>query len=68
MLLSSTFWTLQAPHDDIVIRIGWAMQNWEEILTSGGSQTGIPFLLIVAAVYAAISEMFVGMAISTKKP
>jgi hypothetical protein len=57
MLMESTFATLSAPYDDIVMRVGWAFQDWHYILEEQQQQThGTPVLIIVAALYMALSD------------
>eukprot|EP00980_Cylindrotheca_fusiformis_P030081 scaffold24326_cov191-Cylindrotheca_fusiformis.AAC.2 len=53
MLLLSTYSTVTAPTDDIVIRIGWALQDWNNI----GADEHVPILIYVAALYMAFSDV-----------
>jgi hypothetical protein len=61
-LLGSTFLTLQVPHDEIVTRIGWALQNWDTVLEE---KDEIPMLIFAAAPYVALGD-FVGLVASAK--
>ena len=64
MLLVSTFLTLQVPHDEIVTRIGWVLQNWETVLEP---KDNIPLLLFAAAPYISLSEFVTELAASSSR-
>lgn len=54
-LLTSTFWTTQVPNDIIVTRVGWAMQNWNDVLNDKSDD--IPIIVSVASVYMVLDEL-----------
>lgn len=58
MLIGSTFQTVTAPHDEIVMRVGWAFQDWNSILDQHHHVHNIPVLIYAAALYMALSEIF----------
>ena len=74
MMIVSTFSTVTAPQDDIVIRVGWAFQDWNAIYsnpaavsaTSSSSITTLPVLVYVAALYMAVSD-FLSMLLQQPK-
>jgi hypothetical protein len=55
MLIVSTYGTVTAPYDDIVIRIGWALQDWNSIV-SNTKVVHIPAVIFAAALYVAMSD------------
>lgn len=61
MFLASTYSTLTASSDEIVIRIGWFFQDWSQIATqsSGYSPEAshVQLFMCAAAVYVSVSEV-----------
>ncbi|CAJ1935239.1 unnamed protein product [Cylindrotheca closterium] len=59
MFLASTYSTVTAPYDDIVIRIGWFFQDWNQVATQSSSSTSehLPLFMCAAATYVALSEV-----------
>mmetsp|Transcript_17474 Transcript_17474/g.42929 ORF Transcript_17474/g.42929 Transcript_17474/m.42929 type:complete len:100 (-) Transcript_17474:2305-2604(-) len=58
MFLASTYSTVTASYDEIVIRIGWFFQDWSQ---SGSSPADhLPLFMCAAAAYVAVSEVVSG--------
>ena len=58
MFLASTMSMLQ--QDEIVVRVGWFLQDWNQVAadsTSWSSSTQLPLFLCAAAAYVAVSEV-----------
>jgi len=59
MFLASTYGTITAPYDDIVIRVGWYVTDWNHI-ASATPTSHFPLVVYAIAAYVALSEVISG--------
>lgn len=61
MFLISTYGTITAPYDDIVIRVGWYVEDWGKVAASAPQASSHDFLWTCAmAANVALSEVISG--------